>query len=147
MLYIDNDNIQETHTLDEISNSRIDGNNAVTLLLNGTVPFRFGADAASVLENLRYVRFYFFKDETGELLVSPDLIEVEIDQEYEDESGAVTYDSIRRIVSFRDFNKSLKEYGYKLQFEKIEDLLQVVEGNTAVANIVKNEKGRRLIKM
>ena len=147
MLYIDNDNIQETHTLEEISNSRIDGNNAVTLLLNGTIPFRFGADATSVLKNLRYVRFYFFKDETGELLVSPDLIEVEIDQEYEDESGAVTYDSIRRIVSFRDFNKSLKEYGYKLQFEKIEDLLQAVEGNTAVANIIKNEKGRRLIKM
>ena len=62
MLYIDNDNIQETHTLEEISNSRIAGNNAVTLLLNGTIPFRFGADATSVLENLRYVRFYFFKE-------------------------------------------------------------------------------------
>ena len=147
MLYIDNDNIQETHTLEEISNSRIAGSNAVTLLLNGTIPFRFGANASSVLENMGYVRFYFFKDETGELLISPDLIEVEIDQEYEDEFGSVTYDTMRRIVSFRDFNKSLKEYGYKLQFEKIEDLLQVVEGNTAVANIVKHEKGKRLMKV
>ena len=147
MLYIDNENLQETHTLDEISESVIDGKNAVSLMLNGSIPYRYGADADSVIKNLGYVRFYFFKDVSGQLLVCPDLLELEIDQEYEDEFGSMTFDNIRRIVSFRSFNSALKEYGYKLQFERIEDLLQVVNDNVAQVNIVKNENVKKLAKM
>ena len=147
MLYIDNENIHETHTLEEISESVIDGKKAVSLMLNGSIPFRYGADASSVIKNLAYVRFYFFKDVTGELLVCPDLLELDIDQEYEDEFGSMTYDNIRRIVSFRDFNNALKEYGYKLQFERIEDLLQIVNDNVAQVNIVNNENNKKLAKM
>lgn len=144
MLYFENDNFEKSHTLDEISGSKIDGNNAITLMLNGTVPFRHGVAAGPVIENLKYIRFHFFKDATGSLLVSPDLLEVEIDMEIEDEEGSVTFDSMRRIVSFREFNQALKNYGYKLQFEKIEDLLEVVEENIATVNIVKNEKNKEL---
>jgi hypothetical protein len=59
----------------------------------------------------------------------------------------MTFDNIRRIVSFRSFNSALKEYGYKLQFERIEDLLQVVNDNIAQVNIVKNENVKKLAKM
>ena len=98
MLYIDNDETKELHSIDEISENKMSGEDAVNLMIHAQVPYLFGATEESIIENLKYISFCLFMDaDTNSLLVSPDLLEVVIDNTYEDEEGTLVYNNIKRI--------------------------------------------------
>ncbi len=147
MLYIDNEQTKELHSIEEISANRKDASQVLDMMINASIPHQFGATDESIIENMKYFRFYLFKDTNGELLICPDLLEVEIDMEYEDENNAIVYDSVRRIVSYRDFNVALDEKGYKLDIQKIEELIPYVNGNVVDINVSKKACKRKMARM
>lgn len=147
MLYIDNEQTKELHSIEEISANRKDASQVLDMMINASIPHQYGATDESIIENTKYFRFYLFEDTNGELLICPDLLEVEIDMEYEDENNAIVYDSVRRIVSYRDFNVALDEKGYKLDIQKIEELIPYVNGNVVDINVSKKACKRKMARM
>ena len=148
MLYIDNEETKELHSIEEISANRKDADSVLNMMIHAQIPYQYGATEESVIKNMRNVRFYMFKDSVNnEILLCPDLLEVEIDTTYEDENGSLVYDSIRRIVSYREFNVALDEKGFKLDIQKIEELLPYVNGNEVTVNLSKKETKRKLVRM
>ena len=148
MFYLENDKTSETHSLPEIAANKMSADQVVLMMLNGTIPYRYGATAQSIFENMKNVKFSLFRDKSNnKLLVSPDLLVVTVDNEFEDEYGSVSYDSFQKIVSFRDFNVALEKYGYTLEVQNIEELEPLVNGNEVSVNLVKKENNKKLARM
>lgn len=148
MFYLENDNTSETHAIMEISENRVEAERVITMMLNGTIPYRYGATAQSIFENMKSVKFSLFRNKSdNKLLVNSDLVVVTIDNEAEDEYGSISYDSFQKIVSFRDFNNALSKYGYTLEVQNIEDLEPLVNGNEVYVKLVKKENNKKLTRM
>ena len=148
MLYIDNEETKEVHSIDEISECKISGEDAVNLMIHAQVPYLYGATEESIIENLKYISFCLFKDaDTNSLLVSPDLLEVVIDNTYEDEEGTLVYNTVKRIVSFREFMVALSEKGFTLKSQTIEELAKLAIGNEVTVDLVKQPSNKKLARM
>jgi hypothetical protein len=148
MSYIDDEVIREAHSIEQISNNRIDANIVLNMMTHAQIPYQYGATEESIIENMKYVRFYLFKDSvTDELLVCPDLLEVEIENPFEGENGEIVYNTFRKIVSYRDFTVALDRKGFQLDVAKIEELLPYVNGNEVTVNLSKKACKRHLVRM
>ena len=148
MFYKDSIDTNQLHSIDEIIDNKSNATQVVDMIIHSQEPSRFGVSDECVLENIGAIRVCLFKDtNSDELLITPDLLEVIIDNVYEGENGALVYDSFRKIVSLKELNDALKERGFKLAANTMVQVIPLLEGEEADIKVVKHEKSKQLVRM
>ena len=148
MFYKDSIDNTSLHSIDEIIDNKSNATQVVDMIIHSQEPSRFGVSDEGVLENIGAIRVCMFKDTNSEeLLMTPDLLEVIIDNIYEGENGEMVYSNFRKIVSLRELNEALKEKGFQLAANTMVQVIPLLEGEEADIKVVRREKSKQLVRM